>query len=474
MAFSVKWTIELADKFTGAARKISDSLYKINSRVVRAKKSLKEFGLSASLYLTAPFILASKSILGAAAAMQQIGIQVKSVAGGSKVGSQEMQFLIDKTKKIPFTLQELSDGFAKLKGAGMNVKDANKALIQFANISATVNKPMRILEYGMLRMKMQGKATMQILRDFTGLPIQETLMAMAKEHGYHIKDVEELFKAGAVTYKVMMEVFRRITAKGGMAYKHAEKQAATLGGRWKILKNVLFLTEVPLGKVLDQTFGLQEHMRKLTYWILQIMPEIPKFAKAHPILIKILLYLTGILAAVGPLALALRGLIIIFGLLTGPIGIILELGAAITILYMKFKPFRDAVNDMDDTFTAIFSNLRMLIKWLIEDIKHLFKLITKSPIGFLESIPKKLGMIGKEYLVSYFAKPVGKADILARSALAPTVAPSKFIAGIQQMRAHVNVNIHDTAGAVKSAWGNTSGGGTMNLNVGSNMAMAEL
>ena len=146
---------------------------------------------------------------------------------------------------------------------------------------------------------------------------------------------------------------------GGAAKETAEKQLNTLQGQLKLLGSAIESVMIPIGQALIPALGA------IARFIAPILGRIAEWAKANPMLTQTIIVIVGAVGALmlvlGPLLIALPGLIALFGAITSGglvvaaaiAGVGVAIGAVVAVIASNWNEIIILTED----FFAIFSNL---------------------------------------------------------------------------------------------------------------------
>jgi hypothetical protein len=496
--FTIAYTLALVDKFSSTSRKIASSISTLDLKIrnlrlglQKSAESLTKFGTKASIAMTVPIVLGAKKILHASATIQQMRVQLNSLTGSIAGGAKELQFLEKTASKAPIPLTTLIQAFQSLRASGFGIKQSNSLMMDMSNVSATTGRSLNYLQWGMMRVAAQGHLTTQMLRDFKGVGIKDELVKMAAAQGHYNVNIDDMVKKGAVTTRVMVALFHNLASKGGVAYNHLAKQANTVGGAFIVLKNNLFEAAAPIGDVVASTLHLVKYMKELSAWLAKITPKIKVFAKAHPALVKFVVVTGLILAALGPIALAMAAIaftvrtilspinklislvkigVAIFGALGATVGIVvialLAIAAGIAYCYIKFKTFRKFVNALAKDIFNVFKTIGRFVKILLFDpIKWVYEKIKKI-IEFFHKKHKPIQVQQKVLIEHHNIHTARQMAISPQGVLGGTTT--------HKVSSTLNVNVNDPNRVIKSIVGTSSERGTLVYSLGHNMSMSRL
>ena len=155
--------------------------------------------------------------------------------------------------KSPFEIKDLVSYTKQLAAYKIETKDLFDTTMQLADISAGLGVGMERLVLAFGQVRATGYLRASEVRQFTeaGIPLVEELAKKLSEmRGEMVSagDVMQMISERAISFGMVKEVFDDMTSVGGTFYKMQEKQAETLAGQWRNLKDTLSIMYDEIGR----------------------------------------------------------------------------------------------------------------------------------------------------------------------------------------------------------------------------------
>lgn len=302
-----------------------DAIKQSHAGLISAMKTVGTVGTIAfgSLsYLT-------KGIVEAGAGIEQTQIAFDTMLGSAEKARSLLGDLALFAAKTPFELPQVEEAAKRLLAYGTAADDLIPTLKMLGNIAAGVGMdklPQLILAFG--QVQAATRLTGMELRQFTeaGVPLLDTL---AKQFGTTAGAIQEMVSEGKISFADVETALSSLTGEGGRFFNLMERQSASLGGQWSNLKDQISLTARTIGE------ELLPYLKPVVERLIEITQAVGAFVKEHPqlsaALLGITLAVTALTALLLPLAIALPGLIIMFGGLATAIGVVTAVSAPVLL-----------------------------------------------------------------------------------------------------------------------------------------------
>jgi hypothetical protein len=236
------------------------------SRTIRGvNKNLDHFGINARSFARTFDTAVKGSLLGATAAVAGIGTAAINTAinfeksavafevmlGSAKKAGSMMKDVMKFAEKTPFDLPQVVKGAENLLAFGVAQEDVIERFRMIGDVALGDKNKLATLLRMFGKIKAKGTAELEELNMAmdAGVPILKEL----REH-FKVGRTElfKMIRAGEVTFQDMVEVFEKMTSKGGDFYQGMEKQSKTLGGvlsnlRDKATRALLAVAGVEIG-----------------------------------------------------------------------------------------------------------------------------------------------------------------------------------------------------------------------------------
>ena len=387
--FVIQYTIKAANKFSGVANKFNASAKKMKSNIslinAKLKKSsievdkfknklknagrgMRNFGAKATIGITLPVALAARSMIKAAADAEETKSKFNTVF--SSISADAKKTADDLVKNFDLSRVEsnklLADTGDLLSGFGFSQKAAlsmskqvqNLAvdLASFTNIEGGASRASAALTKALLGERESVKSL--------GIAILEEdvkkKVAILRAKGMRFESMRQA-KAVA-TLQIAMEQSKNAIGDYARTSTSAANRSRKLSARFDDLKVTIGTKLLPIAL-------------KLTNFLIKI---IDKFEALSPVTQNIILGFIGFAAVIGPIALAVSGLVFLFGLLnTATIAAaasmavalapFLAIAAAATAVFFAVKSLVDKIFELTG-FTDVLENFgASVFKFFNED-----------------------------------------------------------------------------------------------------------
>lgn len=224
--------IRAKDKAAGTFGKIRNSLKRTDKETNTLAASMKKLGVTitglAGAYLGINALKnAFLGILGTGADFEKFRAQLDQVMGSVEGGAQATQWIKEFTRRTPFELAQVTEGFVKLKAFGID--PMNGTYEALANQAAALGGDQETLNGIILatgqawaKQKLQGEEILQLVE--RGVPVWDLL---AKSTGKSVTELQKLSSAGKLGRKEISGLIQEIGKASDGALKG---QMSTLNG----------------------------------------------------------------------------------------------------------------------------------------------------------------------------------------------------------------------------------------------------
>lgn len=432
-----------ADKLKAALDDSDKQLKGFGGKLESFGKSAMATGAKFTAGLTLPIVgglgLATKAAAEDAAQQAKLAKTLKNTVGASQEVVKSVEAQISGFMKVStFADDELRPGYEKLIRSTRDVGEANKLMAQAMDIATATGKPLEAVSTALakahdgnvgaltrlgIKVKEHGTLTQEQTARLASL--QATIRELTPTVDQLKDRQDELTMSlsrmtpGTAEYKATSEELRQVTLRLKVAQgdlNDSTKEATTLQKIGKVsvvefdqaMKNAAETFGGSAAAALDTTAGksaaLKRDMGELTEQIGmalipvldRLVPMVSKvaewFTNLSPQAQSLALAIAAVAASVGPLITAIGSLSTALTFLAAnPVtALFLALDAAIILAYVKFEPFRNAVNALWDAFRATplgqlitdFDNFKKrvgeIIDWMMNKVHAVGKVITDT------------------------------------------------------------------------------------------------
>jgi tape measure domain-containing protein len=389
------------------ADKFAKQIGKANAQLQSFGADAKDVGQKLSLGLSAPIAIAGVKALSSAAKFEKLQTQLNVLTGSTKKGTEAFKQLVKFSAGTPFQLDELVQANNTLMGFGVSAGDAFKHLQSIGDIAAVSGGDLQGISvaFGQVAAagRLMGQDLLQLINN--GVPIIDML---SQSMGVAKSEIKDMVSKGAVTFPVLIKAFQDATSEGGKFAGGMAMLSGTLGGVFSTLKDNINIAFAEVGKSIVESFDLIE----VTKGIIESIQSATKaFKTFSPTTKKAIVVITALVAALGPVLLALGTLITLlpaigaaFAVLTGPVGLTIM---AITAIGAAFIIFKDEIKEMI-TFLKVklanafietigfFKKIAARVKGVGKIIGKALKLEFGAIPGILDETDAEIASINKE------------------------------------------------------------------------------
>ena len=389
------------------AEKFAKQIGKANAQLQSFGADAKDVGQKLSLGLSAPIAIAGVKALSSAAKFEKLQTQLNVLTGSADQGAEAFKKLVEFSAGTPFQLDELVQANNTLMGFGVSAGDAFKHLQSIGDIAAVSGGDLQGISvaFGQVAAagRLMGQDLLQLINN--GVPIIDML---SQSMGVAKSEIKDMVSEGKVTFPVLIKAFQDATSEGGKFAGGMAQLSGTLGGVFSTLKDNINIAFAEVGKSIVESFNLIE----VTKGIIEAIQGWTKsFKELTPTTKKAIVVITALVAAIGPVLLALGTLITLlpalgtaFAVLTGPVGLtimaITAIGAAIVIFQDEIKEMITFLKvKLANAFTqtiGFFKKIAARIKGVGKIIGKALKLEFSTIPGILDETDAEIASINKE------------------------------------------------------------------------------
>lgn len=390
-----------------------DAIQKKNHGLIRSMETVGMVGTAAFAGLS----VLTAGIIKAGASYEQTEVAFTTMLGSAELARKKLAELAQFSAKTPFQLPELESTSKKLLAYGVSADDLLPTLRTLGDLASTVGMdklPQLTLAFGQLKSKtvLSGEELRQFME--TGLPLIEELAKVTGLSRQQLTGIDGDVKDLGVTFEQVQKALTNMTSEGGIAFGAMANQSRTLGGLWSTFSENVTLTARSIGN------ELLPYLKPMVIELTNMVQHVGEFVKQHPQLSAILLVaalgFTAILAVLLPIAIALPGIILLFGglaaafafVVTGPgaalVVAIFAIVSALRWLYEQGYFTKQAWLEMwagikmlaADGANAVIGVTESMLNFIIKGVNMAIAAINKV-IGMAQKVPgigKSISKIG--------------------------------------------------------------------------------
>lgn len=229
---------------------IGGSSQKTEGNVSSLQRGLKKLAAVVGIgYLAVQFKNLVKGSLKAAGAMEQVDIALTTMLGSAEKSAQLQKDLIEFAKKTPFEIEGIFSTTKQLLAYGIAQEDIIDTMSNLGNIASGVGVDMQRLALVFGQVRSTGKLLGQDLNQFTqaGVPL---LAELAKLLGTTESEVIKLKESGQISFDLVNQALKNMTAEGGRFYNLMQNQSKTFLGTISNMADGFYGVKVALGNAL--------------------------------------------------------------------------------------------------------------------------------------------------------------------------------------------------------------------------------
>lgn len=300
----------------------------IGKRVAEVGQTFQNVGGKLSI-LTAAITALGVSSIKTFGDIQSLKMGLEAIMGSAEEAEKEFTKLLEVAKLPGLGLKEAVKGSVALQSAGFSADEARRSLMAFGNALATVGKGAPELDLVNLALtQLQNKAS-GFGQDLRQLTEQLPQLRGAMTEAFGTADSEEIAKLGYTGSQVVK-----------MLTDEFEKLPKVTGGIKNAFENVSDATTIALSKIgeaINKNFDVEGKLSRIGDLLTRLSE---RFSQLDAPTQKMIITIAGIVAAIGPLLLALGTIMQLaplvgtaFATMTGPIGItVVAIGAAVALI----------------------------------------------------------------------------------------------------------------------------------------------
>lgn len=326
-------------------------------------EQLSSIGQKMSVGLTLPIIALGGSAIKAYGDIQSLQKGLEAVMGSAGSASKEFERLKEVSRLPGLGMQEAVRGSINLQAIGIDADKARGILSQFGNAVASVGKGKAEFERAIYGVQQLANTDFPLGEDLNIIKDALPQVSNLLKEAFGSSRSDELAKMGVSSKQVLdtitagLEKLPRVT--GG------------INGAFENLGDSMKTSLARIGKIIDDTFDISGIIEKLTGYL---DTAISYFEGLSPAVQQTILVVTGLVAAAGPLLVAVGGFIAMMPTILTGIGAI---GTALTALT---GPIGLVVVGIAAIIAAVVSNWGKIKPYILNTINYFIELYNESTI----------------------------------------------------------------------------------------------
>ena len=310
-------------QFNAATRQSIQQMTKFSGSLRQVGADVRSLGRGLSASITAPIALLGGVAVKTAAEFETAKIAFGTFVGDMKRGEKIFKSLTQFASKTPLNLSSIQKAAQVLLATGIEADNLMGILKNLGDVSRGDSDILQSLALNLGQVRAQGKLTGRELRDFStrGVPL---LQVLASQMGKNEAEIQAMVSAGKIGFNDVTAAFKAMSGPGGKFENLLAKMANTLTGKFTTaLDNV----KITLASFIDP---VREPLKRALDLVTRLSK---KFRELSPSIKRAIVIFLGIAAAIGPILVAVGGLMAGFGfMVTGFVAfkvVILAVGGAI-------------------------------------------------------------------------------------------------------------------------------------------------
>ena len=298
-------------------KQFDDAVSNVSSKLKSTGQSLSSFGQSLTTKVTLPLAAFTTGMVASAAQLEKTAASFNVLVGEGEKARKLFAQIKAFADKTPFEFPELAKATTTLLGYGVAAEDVLDRLKRLGDAAAASGGDLNGVTLAYAQMIGRGKVTGDNLRQLTENMV--TLRAeLSKVSGIPMNQLDKAIEGGLITTEMLNKALDMATNQGGKFFGGTEKLAQTFSGRLSTVKDQLLeVGRNLLGVKVDDKLGLTVQEGGVFDLLSKMLPKVAenarKLADAFERLTasqkKFVIGGTGALAVLGPLLMALGGII---------------------------------------------------------------------------------------------------------------------------------------------------------------------
>lgn len=336
---------ELSQGLKRAESEITAFVSKVG-KIGEVGEKLSSLGQRMTIGLTLPIVGLGTAAIKSYGEIQSLQKGLEAVMGSSAAASAEFTKLKEVAKLPGLGLEEAVKGSINLQSIGIDAEKSRNLLLQFGNAVATVGKGRAEFERAIYGVQQLANTDFPLGEDLNIIKDAIPQVSSLLKEAFGTSRSEELAKMGVSSKQVL----DTITA----GLEKLPRVSGGIKGAFENLGDAMRTNLGRIGKIIDDNFNISGIIDKITNFVDR---AVSAFENLHPTIQKSILVVGGLVAAAGPLLVAVGGFLsmmptLLTGIgaistaltaLTGPIGLVIVglvgIVAAVVANWGKIKPY---------------------------------------------------------------------------------------------------------------------------------------
>ena len=355
------------------------------SRVVESVgKKIEKVGKSLSTNLTLPLVGLGTAAVASAVKFEKLNTSLEVLTGSAEEGAKAFERIKQFSAATPFQLGDLVSVNNQLMGFGLSADQAFDSLKMLGDVASVSGANLDRVAVAFGQSAAAGRVMTQDLNQFinNGIPIYQLLGDVTNKN---VGELRDLASQGGITFDMLQEAFKKGTSEGGKFFEGTKKLSQTLGGQLSTLRDNFSLMIAEFGQVIGDA------LRPMITYLTRLFQ---RFKSLSPQVKKVVVIVTTLAAAIGPLMVAIGtlattvipALATAFTLLTGPIGLVVAaLGSLTYIIIKNWSDVKTLIVQVVNGFIDLY-NESVAFRLVVESLAAAFKTLLDVGVFVAKSL----------------------------------------------------------------------------------------
>jgi len=390
---------------------LEKNLNAAQARLTKFGQAAEDLGKKFSTILTLPILALGAASIKAFGDIQSLKNGLTAVTGSAEETAKQFVRLQQLAKLPGLGLNEVAKGSINLQTIGFSAAKAEKSMAAFGNAVATVGKGRAEFEHAIYGLQQLANTDFPLGEDLNIIKDAIPQVTPLLKEAFGSSRSDELQKLGVTSAQVVDTIVNGLSKLPAVT--------GGINGGFENLKDGVVNNLARIGEVIDRELNISGIIDSVVNTLTKL---VDKFAELSPVTQRIILIFGGIVAAIGPLLLAIgfisttliptlvSGVTVLgtaFAAITGPIALIaIAIAAAVALIVYNWDSIVAYFTTGDGV--EVFSELKNVFDSSIKFIQALWKKFTSFLSEFWDEWGGTIIKIAKYYfgIVSTYFKAV--------------------------------------------------------------------
>lgn len=364
-------------------------------------QSLSSFGATLTASVTLPIVGLATASIKAFGDIQALQKGLEAVAGSTQLANKQFNELKEVAKLPGLGLEEAVKGSINLQAIGIDANKSKNILLQFGNAVATVGKGRSEFERAIYGVQQLANTDFPLGEDLNIIKDALPQVSNLLKEAFGTSRSDELQKLGISSKQVLDVILTGLS--------ELPRVSGGIKGAFENLSDSMKISLGRIGKVINDNFDISDIIDRITGFVDKLVTS---FEGLNPTIQKVILITTGLVAAFGPLLLAVGGFITLiptfkagltaigslFTFLISPIGLvtaaIIGVVAAVVANWDKIRPY---LEETIDRFKRLY-NESIIFRTVIGTLGYTLESVARVAVIAIKTIYENFKILGKGIL----------------------------------------------------------------------------